>query len=104
LGAQGPNDAEMERGAAQAEAHFIYRLQMLGGFGGRSDQLNAYNVMTGDPGFYRADLQRYRSATRDRVGDAVARHLTASDRVVLSVVPRGRADLGVPGSDPVVVR
>ena len=42
----------MERGLAQAEAHFMYRLQTVGGFGGKSDQLNAYNVFRGDPGFF----------------------------------------------------
>ena len=42
--ADGPTAAEMERCLAQAESHFIYRLQTVGGFGGKSDQLNAYNV------------------------------------------------------------
>ena len=46
----GPSLAEMERAAAQIEAHFLYRLQTVGGFGGKSDQLNAYNVFCGDPG------------------------------------------------------
>jgi zinc protease len=36
---------EMERCLAQAEAHFLFRLQTVGGFGGKSDQLNAYNVV-----------------------------------------------------------
>ena len=40
----GPSESEMERARAQVEAHFIYRLQTVGGFGGKSDQLNAYNV------------------------------------------------------------
>ena len=31
--ASGPTPAEMERGLAQAESHFIYRLQTVGGFG-----------------------------------------------------------------------
>ncbi len=104
LVASGPTDAEMERGLAQAESHFVYRLQMLGGFGGRSDQLNAYNVMRGDPGFFNEDLRRYQAATREGVRDAVARHLRTDDRVVLSVVPRGQLGLAVPGSVPVVVR
>jgi zinc protease len=104
LAAAGPSQAEMERGLAQAEAHFVYRLQLLGGFGGRSDQLNAYNVMKGDPGFFRADLRRYRSATPERVRDAVADHLRADDRVVLSVVPRGQLHLAVADCVPVAVR
>ena len=39
---------------AQAESHFIFRLQTIGGFGGKSDQLNAYNIFLGDPGYLRA--------------------------------------------------
>src|SRR4030095_2403583 len=37
---EGPSVEEMERAMAQAEAHFMYRLQTIGGFGGKSDQLN----------------------------------------------------------------
>ena len=44
LAATGPTDAELERALAQAEANFVYRLQTVGGFSGKSDQLNAYNV------------------------------------------------------------
>ena len=60
----GPTDAEMQRAAAQVEAHFLYRLQTVGGFGGKSDQLNAYNVFCGDPAYFSQDLTRYTSATR----------------------------------------
>jgi len=44
LAADGPTDEEIERGRVQAEAQFMFRLQTVGGFGGKSDQLNAYNV------------------------------------------------------------
>ena len=53
----------MERCLAQAEAHFVFRLQTVGGFGGKSDQLNAYNVFLDEPGFFDRDLARYRQAT-----------------------------------------
>jgi zinc protease len=99
----GPDDSEMERGIAQAEAHFLYRLQTVGGFGGKSDQLNAYNVLRGDPGFFAADLHRYRTATRETVRAAAAAHLRIDRRVLLSVVPRGESALALPGSEPVAV-
>ena len=35
---------ELAREQAQTEATFLSRLQTLGGFGGKSDQLNAYQV------------------------------------------------------------
>jgi zinc protease len=81
----------------------MYRLQTVGGFGGKSDQLNAYNVYRGDPGFFAADLARYRAATRDTVGDAARRVLAFDRRVVLSVVPRGHIALALAGSEPVSV-
>jgi zinc protease len=99
----GPTSDEMERGAAQSEAHFLYRLQTVGGFGGKSDQLNAYNVFRGDPGFFATDLARYRDATRDSVQAAAAKYLAVDRRVLLSVVPKGRTELALPGSQPVAV-
>jgi zinc protease len=100
---KGPTTAELERCLAQAEAHFIYRLQTVGGFGGKSDQLNAYNVFKDDPGYFVRDLARYRGATTAALQQAASRHLRPQRRVVLSVVPRGRLALALPGSSPVAV-
>ena len=49
----------------QAEAQFMFRLQTVGGFGGKSDQLNAYNVFLGDPAYFDRDLARYQVVTHD---------------------------------------
>jgi zinc protease len=100
---KGPTTAEMERAEAQAEAHFMYRLQTVGGFGGKSDQLNAYNVFRGDPGFFVRDLARYRNATVESLRAAAGRYLRFDSRVVLSVVPRGQAASALAGSTPVSV-
>jgi len=100
---EGPDQAEMDRVKAQAEAHFLYRVQTVGGFGGKSDQLNAYNVFKNDPGYFSADLERYRIATADSVRDAAARHLRLDRRILLSAVPRGQVGLALPGSSPVSV-
>jgi zinc protease len=104
LAANGPTSDEMERSIAQAEAQFVYRLQTVGGFGGKSDQLNAYNVFLDDPGFFDRDLERYTGATAERLRHAVRTHLDPGRRVTLSVVPRGRADLAAPISEPAVVQ
>jgi len=99
----GPSLAEMERAAAQIEAHFLYRLQTVGGFGGKSDQLNAYNVFCGDPAYFSRDVARYREATQESVRAAAARLLRFDARVVLSVVPHGRQALALAGSNPISV-
>jgi zinc protease len=99
----GPTEDEMQRAAAQVEAHFLYRLQTVGGFGGKSDQLNAYNVFCGDPAYFTQDLARYTSATPERVQAAAARLLKVDARVVLSVVPNGQPALALAGSERVSV-
>ncbi|MGE0361701.1 MAG: M16 family metallopeptidase [Vicinamibacterales bacterium] len=96
--ASGPTADELERATARAEAHFVYRLQTIGGFGGKSDQLNAYNVFTGTPGYFAADLARFARQTAASVADAVRRHLCDAPRVALGVVPRGQVALALPGS------
>jgi zinc protease len=101
--AEGPTAAEIERGIAQAEAHFISRLQTVGGFGGKSDQLNAYNVFLRDPAFFDRDLDRYRKADAAGITRAANTWLRPRGRVALSVVPRGKPELALAGSTPVSV-
>lgn len=98
--ADGPTDDEMERGSAQAEAQFVYHLQTVGGFGGKSDQLNAYNTYLGTPGYFARDLARYREATKASVTQAARATLDLGRRVILSVVPRDRTDLAIGDSSP----
>ena len=99
----GPSDDEMERGRVQAESQFVYRLQTVGGFGGKSDQLNAYNVYVGDPGYFEHDLARYETVTTASLQASVNRYVQGARRTTLSVVPRGRTNLAVPDSTPAVV-
>jgi zinc protease len=104
LATDGPTEDEVERGRVQSEAQFMFRLQTVGGFGGKSDQLNAYNTFLGDPGFFDRDLTRYRKVTTSSLRDAAARFLKDPRRVALSIVPKGRVELALPGSGPVDVR
>jgi zinc protease len=98
LARAGPTEGEIERCVTQVEARFVYGLQTVGGFGGRSDQLNAYNVYTGDPGFMAQDRARYRDVTADQVRDLAATQVTRGGRVALSVVPHGGAGRALAGS------
>ena len=66
LAADGPTDDEIERGRVQAEAQFMFRLQTVGGFGGKSDQLNAYNVFLERPGLLRRAISRATRWCRSR--------------------------------------
>jgi len=100
---EGPRISELKRAQAQTEAHFVYRLQTVGGFGGKSDQLNAYNVFTQDPEFFSADLHRYQVATSDSVRQVASQVLVPNQRVVLSVVPHEQGQLALTDSEPVSV-
>jgi zinc protease len=103
LAADGPTEEEIERGRVQAESQFVFRLQTIGGFGGKSDQLNAYNVFKGDPAYFDRDLERYQVVTAESLRQSVARYLDPGRRVTLSIVPRDRTALAAPDSEPAVV-
>jgi len=103
VASDGPTDDEIERGRVQAETQFVQRLQTVDGFGGKSDQLNAYNTFLGRPDYFTQDLARYERVTRASLQGAVAKYLHGSHRVALSIVPRGRTDLAIADSSPVTV-
>jgi zinc protease len=103
LAGEGPTADELARGRVHSETQFVLRLQTVGGFGGKSDQLNAYNVLLGDPDYFERDLARYQQATAASLQNAAARYLEPGRRVTMSIVPRGRVDLAMPDSTPVAV-
>ena len=103
LASAGPTAEEMERGLVQAESQFMFRLQSVGGFGGKSDQLNAYNTFLDDPDYFRRDLERYEVVTQASLTDTVRRYLPHRQRIALSIVPKGRPELALPDSQPAEV-
>lgn len=96
-------DDELRRSQVQAEAHFIYRLQTIGGFSGKSDQLNAYNTYCDDPGYVGEDLARYGRATPASL-QAAAAHWLAQPHVALGVVPIGQGALALADATQAVAR
>jgi zinc protease len=103
LATEGPSDDEVERSSAHAEAAFVYRLESLGGSGGKADQLNAYNVYRGQPDYFAEDLERYLAVTPERVRAAAAEWLDPRQALALSVVPAGEASRALPGSEAATV-
>ncbi len=104
LAADGPTDGELERGRNLLEADSARQRQSVGGFGGRSDLLNLYNVYVGTPAYAAADFERYVRASPDSVAAAVRAELDSGSRLALSVVPAGRGEAALPGSTPVETR
>jgi zinc protease len=103
LSDEGPTDVEIERGRVQAETQFVQRLQTVGGFGGKSDQLNAYNTYLGRPDYFADDLGRYARVTHASLQRTVKTFVREGRHVMLSVVPRGRLDLAIADSEAVAV-
>jgi zinc protease len=62
-------------------------MQSVGGFGGKSDQLNQYATFIGKPDYFQADLDRFRAVTPADVQRVANTYLT-DKRLVMSFVPR----------------
>ena len=84
---QPPGAEEVQRAINRIEAHYVRQLESVGGFGGRADLLNYFNVFTGDPGRLNTDLGRYLTVTPADV-QRVARAYLTEGRVRLVVSPR----------------
>jgi zinc protease len=82
-----PDARELERVVNQTEASFYARMEQVGGFGGKGDQLNAYYTQTGNPDYFAEDLARYRALSPSDVQAAVRQFLPKDRRVELRVVP-----------------
>jgi zinc protease len=95
LADQGPTPREVERAQNTFEAQFLSRMERVGGFGGKADQLNFYDYFVGTPDSFQKDLDRYARVTPAAVQRAVRTYLSAGHRVVLSVVPQGKPELAV---------
>src|SRR5262249_44384593 len=84
---EAPTQREFERALNGYEASFYDRMERLGGFGGKADQINGYFVETGDPDWFNEDLGRYRSLSPSDITPAAAGFLPFNRRVELIVEP-----------------
>ena len=85
-----PSEREVQRTINLVESHHVRQLQHVGGFGGRADQFNHYNVFAGDPGALNRALERYRAVTPDDVL-RVAGQTLGPNRVRMAVAPQDKA-------------
>jgi zinc protease len=84
---EGPTDYEVQRSLNQIEASFYSRMERVGGFGGKADQLNGYFAAARNPDWFNEDLARYRAISATDVRAAARAFLLANERVELQVVP-----------------
>ncbi len=82
-----PTSHELERSVNQIESSFYNRMERVGGFGGKADQLNAYYTATGDPDWFNEDLARYRALSVGDISATAWQFLPLDRRVELIVEP-----------------
>jgi zinc protease len=87
---EAPDAREVQRAINQMEASFYRRMERVGGFGGKADQLNSYFVAGGGPDYFAEDLARYTSLSPSDVQAAIIDWLPPDRRVELVVLPEGR--------------
>jgi zinc protease len=87
LAKSGPTQAELDRARTKHEFTFISGLERIGGFGGKADLLNQYNVFLGEPGKLEDDMARYRALTTAQVRADVDRWLNTPNRLVVRFRP-----------------
>ena len=65
-----PSEYELTSAKNRIESYSIHRLEKIGGFGGKADQLNYYNIMAHDPNVINTDINRYREINTQDISDA----------------------------------
>ena len=105
-----PTDEEIARAKNRLEAAHYRQLARIGGFGGRADQLNHFNVFAGDPALINTSIDPYLSVQREdilRVSESVLGHRQVRLRVLPepplkpAIVSVDRSVMPAPAREPV---
>ncbi len=81
-----PTDEEIARSKNRIEANHYRQLARIGGFSGRAEQLNHFNVFESDAGLINTSLDRYLAVQREDIL-RVADTYVSGNRVRLRVLP-----------------
>jgi zinc protease len=84
-----PSADEMERARRNLQAGLFAQLENVGGFGGKADQLNYYEMWAGDPAAFTQELRAALAATPEDVQKAAQEFLRDEQRVIITVLPEG---------------
>ncbi|MEE8466320.1 MAG: pitrilysin family protein, partial [Dehalococcoidia bacterium] len=83
---QPPTEEELTRTKNRIEWGHVRQMANVGGFGGRANRLNSYNVFAGDPELLNTDVQRYLSVQAEDVQRVAGAYLN-DVRVQFVVMP-----------------
>jgi len=82
-----PTQDELERAKRNLRSGLFAQLENVGGFGGKADQLDYYEMWAHDPGAFRSQLETTLAVTPAQVQEAARRYLQENQRVVITVLP-----------------
>jgi zinc protease len=82
-----PSADELERAKRNVKAQLFAQLENVGGFGGKADQLNYYELWAQDPGHFTKTLEATLAVTAEQVQKAAQEYLRDDGRVVIHVLP-----------------
>ena len=82
-----PSADEMERARRNLKSSLFAQLENVGGFGGKADQLNYYEMFAQDPGYFSKNLEQFMAVTKEEVQKAAQEFMRDEQRVVITVVP-----------------
>ncbi len=88
--AGGVTEAEVALARTRYETNAVRDLQAIGGFGGKADRLNRYNVLIGNPGWLKDDLARYDAASAADINTWMRKYIDLGRRGILYIVPQGK--------------
>ena len=81
-----PTEEELQRARNRMESSHFRQLARIGGFGGRADVLNYYNVFYGDPDMINTGLDKYLAVQREDILQ-VGRRVLDQRQVRMRVLP-----------------
>jgi zinc protease len=83
-----PAADELERAKRNVKAGLFAQLENVGGFGGKADQLNYYEMRAQDPGHYAKNLEATLAVTAEQVQKTAEQYLRDEQRVVVTILPQ----------------
>ncbi|MEO8761356.1 MAG: pitrilysin family protein, partial [Bacteroidia bacterium] len=86
----GVTDEQLARYKTSTKAQYIDRLTTVQGKGAALAQ---YQTLTGDPNYIKKELEAVEKLTKENVMNAYRKYIKDKPCVVLSIVPKGKADL-----------
>ncbi|MDO8750751.1 MAG: pitrilysin family protein [Dehalococcoidia bacterium] len=91
-----PTSEELARAKNHVESRIVRQMASVGGFSGRANRLNSFNVFAGDPGLINHDLDRYLAVQPENIQRAAEAYLRDTN-VRLFVLPQAsKADVFSP--------